>query len=115
MNGAARLRAIKLAHTLIWAFFAGCILAIPVAAVAGQFTLAFILCGVVLVEVVILALNRMRCPLTDVAARYTPEREANFDIYLPRWLAAHNKMIFGTLYAAGIALTVVLWLFNRDA
>ena len=25
--------------------------------------------------------------LTDVAARYTPERQDNFDIYLPLWLA----------------------------
>ncbi|MBB1092471.1 hypothetical protein HUU61_14375 [Rhodopseudomonas palustris] len=42
----------------------------------------------------------MRCPLTAVAARYTDERADNFDIYLPIWLARHNRLIFGTLFAA---------------
>ncbi len=34
------------------------------------------LCGV-------LAANGGRCPLSDLAARYTDERASNFDIYLP--------------------------------
>jgi hypothetical protein len=36
--------------------------------------------GLVLVECVVLAANRMRCPLTDLAARFTEERLDNFDI-----------------------------------
>ena len=60
----------------------------------------------VAVEVVILALNRMRCPLTNVAERYTDDRRDNFDIYLPLWLARYNKQIFGTLFVAGIVYTV---------
>lgn len=58
----------------------------------------------------ILTFNRMRCPLTDVAARYTDERRANFDIYLPEWLAQNNKVIFGALYIGGVLLTVSTWL-----
>ena len=42
------------------------------------------------------------CPLTSIAARYTDDRRANFDIYLPEWLARHNKAVFGALYVAGI-------------
>ena len=68
------LRTIKLIHTLAWAFFAGCILAIPVYARLGEFTTATILIAIVLVEVFIIAANRWRCPLTNVAARYTDER-----------------------------------------
>ena len=60
----------------------------------------------VLIEVVVLAVNGMRCPLTGVAARYTAERQDNFDIYLPLWLARHNKQVFGGLYVAGIVYTV---------
>ena len=44
--------------------------------------------------------QRMRCPLTDLAARYTDDRRANFDIYLPLWLAANNKRIFGSVFVA---------------
>lgn len=51
--------------------------------------------------------NRFRCPLTDVAARYTGDRHDNFDIYLPLWLARYNKEIFGPLFAIGGA--VALW------
>jgi hypothetical protein len=43
----------------------------------------------------------MRCPLTDVAARYTDRRTDNFDIYLPVWLARNNKRVFGGLWVAG--------------
>lgn len=72
--------------------------------------LAALFIGTVLVEVVILAFNSWRCPLTAVAARYTDDRRPNFDIYLPEWLARWNKEIFGTLYVAGILLTVGRWL-----
>jgi hypothetical protein len=105
----ARLRAIKLVHTVVWAFFASCVVAVPVAAWSGRLGLALVLAAIVLVEVGILALNGMSCPLTSVAARYTSDREPNFDIYLPRWLARHNKAIFGTLYVVGVAYTILTW------
>lgn len=103
----APLRAVKLVHTVVWAFFAGCILAIPVAAFARRFTTAFLLIGIVLIEVVVLLANRWRCPLTDVARRYSAETRDNFDIYLPEWLARHNKTIFGTLLVAGMIFTAL--------
>jgi hypothetical protein len=48
----------------------------------------------------------MTCPLTAVAARYTAERQDNFDIYLPLWLARYNKVLFGVLYAVGVVYTL---------
>jgi hypothetical protein len=103
------LRAVKLVHTLAWAIFAGCIVALPVAAYLKDFQLAGILISAVAVEVVVLAANHFRCPLTDVAARFTSDRSANFDIYLPLWLARYNKEIFGSLFLAGILFTLVQW------
>jgi hypothetical protein len=35
-----------------------------------------------------------------MAARHTEQRSKNFDIYLPLWLARHNKTIFGALFVA---------------
>jgi len=109
MTANDRLQAIKLLHTAVWAMFAGCILAIPILALRGAFGTAAILIGVVSVEVAVLVANRMRCPLTAVAARYTPDRSDDFDIYLPLWLARHNKLLFGLLFAAGILLTLLRW------
>ena len=60
-------------------------------------------------EVAILLVNRMRCPLTGVAARYTDDRADNFDIFLPEWLARHNKLIFGTLFALGEVYLLWRW------
>lgn len=71
--------------------------------------LAWTFVAIVAVEVLVLLLNGFKCPLTGVAARYTPDRQDNFDIYLPLWLAKHNKLIFGVLYLAGIAYTLVIW------
>jgi hypothetical protein len=105
------LRLVKIVHTLAWAVFAGCILALPVVAWLRDFSLAAVLIAVVLVEVIVLFANRLRCPLTAVAARYTNDRRANFDIYLPMWIARYNKEIFGSLFVAGILFTFVQWRF----
>ncbi len=102
---------IKATHTVAWAFFVVAIVAISIAATIGRFDLASICAGVVLVEVVILALNHWHCPLTPIAARYTDDRRANFDIYLPEWLARLNKQIFGPLYVASLLYALARWLW----
>ena len=98
---------IKLVHTAIWALLAGCILVLPLTALLHRFDWAVILTAIILVECGVLALNRGRCPLTDVAAQFTDQRARNFDIYLPNWLASHNKTIFGTLFV--VNELIVLW------
>lgn len=109
-TGSRHLLAIKLLHTVVWAFFAGCIVAIPIAAWRRQLLVAGVLCGVVFLEVLVLLFNEWRCPLTPVAARYTEDRRDNFDIFLPEWLARYNKEIFGSLYLGGLVLLVYRWL-----
>jgi hypothetical protein len=101
-----RLRAVKLVHTAVWAFFVFCIIAIPVSGWTGAYKRADIFTGIVLLESLVLVFNRWRCPLTDVAARYTDDRRDNFDIYLPVWLARHNKTLFGSLFVLGVLFTL---------
>jgi len=100
------LRVIKLAHTVVWALLVAVILAIPVMAWQERFTATAVLTGIMLGEVLVLVVNRWRCPLTDLAARYTEDRRANFDIYLPVWLAANNKRIFGSIFAAAVVFSI---------
>lgn len=104
----ATLRAVKTLHTAVWAWFAGCIVAIPIAAWRGQPRAAARLAVIVLGEVGVLAVNRGHCPLTAMAARYTDDRSDTFDIYLPRPVARYNKLLFGTLYVAGVAYAVTM-------
>ena len=103
------LRAIKALHTVVWAIFAGCVLAIPVFGWAEMYRHVFWLTGIVFVEIAVLAQNNWQCPLTGLAARYTDDRSDNFDIYLPLWLARHNKVIFGSLFVAGQAVVFLRW------
>jgi len=109
MKSLAALRTVKLIHTIIWAIFASCIFAIPVFAMLGKYFIATLLGVIVLVEVLVLVFNRWSCPLTPIAARYTSDRRANFDIYLPEWVARHNKTIFGVAYVAGLLFTLARW------
>lgn len=106
---AVSLRLVKLIHTVVWAFFATCVFAIPVMAWRGEFGWALLFIGFVCVEVVVLAVNAWRCPLTPIAARYTDDRRPNFDIFLPMWLARWNKEIFGTVFVIGVLLTLARW------
>lgn len=103
------LHAIKILHTVVWAFFVLCIAAIPVSAAMGRIQIAGVFIAIVFLEVLVLMVNGWSCPLTSVAARYTEERRDNFDIYLPEWLARHNKVIFGLLYLLGILVTLARW------
>ena len=95
---------------MVWFFFAACIVVIPFAGALHHFAVAFVLSGLVVVECVVLAMNRGRCPLTDMAGRYTKERADNFDIYLPVWLARWNKAIFGTIFVVGELVVLSRWL-----
>lgn len=113
MTGEQALTAIKVVHTVVWAFFAGCIVAIPVCTWRARLRVAWWLSAVVMLECAVLALNHMRCPLTDLALRYAPETRANFDIYLPEWLARWNKTIFGGVFAAAEAWLAVRWARRR--
>jgi hypothetical protein len=92
-SSATALVAVKVAHTIAWAFFVGCILAIPVASWYAKHTWVAWLVAIVLFEGAVLLANGWRCPLTSFAARFTEERHDNFDIYLPEWLAKHNKRL----------------------
>lgn len=109
LSPAAALTTVKLIHTVVWAFFASCILVIPVLDWYSEFTWSALFIGVVAVEALVLILNGWRCPLTSIASRYTDDRRDNFDIYLPEWLARYNKAIFATLYVGGILITAMQW------
>lgn len=103
---------IKLFHTAVWVFFVACILLIPITAAREQFVWSAAFSCLVWLECAVLALNRGRCPLTDVAARHGPEDAHNFDIYLPERLAQYNKHIFGTLFLLGEIFLAWRW-FTR--
>jgi len=91
----------------------GCIVAIPGAAWAHKFQMVGAMSALVWMECGALAMNRWRCPLTNVAEHFAAGDRPNFDIYLPEWLAQHNKTIFGTLFILSEAIALILWIGRR--
>lgn len=71
----------------------------------------YIAISVILIEGLTLLIFKWRCPLTIVAQNYTKDREENFDIFLPRLLAKHNKNIFTSLFVIGIILIILRKVF----
>ena len=104
-NNSTKLFLIKFLHTVIWAFFISVIGFIVYAGIwnkLGPWVWSAVV--LIIVEGIILLLNKWKCPLTSIAAQYTENREDNFDIFLPRWLARNNKIIFTLIYFFGVAL-----------
>lgn len=100
MNGPAKLRLIKIIHTLIWLFFNGVIGYMLYAVISNRMnTLLWVGYGLVMIEGVVLLLFKWQCPLTILARRYSASSRENFDIYLPEWLAANTKTIYTGLFA----------------
>ena len=106
------LLALKLVHTAVWAFLVCCILALPLTAWQHPFGWTAWLVLIVLAECLLLALNRGRCPLTEIAYRLTDDRSPAFDIFLPRWLARYNKETFGTLFVLNGLAALWMWLWR---
>ena len=108
MDNSEKLFAIKLVHTLIWLFFVIVIFYILYSGITDRVsTLTWIAIGLVIVEGIVLLLCNMFCPLTIVARRYSNSKKDNFDIFLPNWLARHNKLIFTTIYLIGVLIVLI--------
>lgn len=98
---------VRLAHTLIWAFFVFVIGYILYAGVLDKIgALVWIAIGLIILEGIVLQLNRGSCPLTPIAAKYTKNRDDNFDIFLPNWLAKNNKIIFSSIWLLGVIIVI---------
>ncbi len=106
-NSSPRLFTIKVLHTVIWAFYVLIILYILYATIVDRISIIlWISVALVALEGTILIINGWRCPLTNLAERYTEQTSVGFDIFLPKWLAKNNKTIFTPLYFAGVILVI---------
>lgn len=111
MNSPGKLRLIRVLHTLVWAFFVAAIGYVVYSGVTDKLTTGtWVAGGLVLAEGGVLLLFRHRCPLTILARRYSQSHRANFDIFLPEWLARHNQVVFTFIYVAGLLLLGYRWI-----
>jgi hypothetical protein len=62
--------------------------------------------GIMIFEGIVLLLNKGSCPLTIVAKNIKKDYQDGDDIFLPKWIAIHNKAIFGSILILGILLVI---------
>ena len=108
LSNKTKLTLIKIIHTIVWVIFAVAIFYIIFAGIFDSITLMVWVCiGLIILESIVLIICKWKCPLTLLAQKYTDNKDIGFDIFLPIWLAKHNKTIFSILFFIGLAL--ILW------
>ena len=99
---------VKIVHTVIWAVLASAVIYVFYSGLFNSITTyTWIAISMVIVEGLILLLFKWTCPLTVIARKYSDSPRDNFDIYLPNWLARHNKVIFTTIFLLGLVLVLL--------
>lgn len=103
-----KLKKLKLIHTIIWYFYLLVFCYILIDLVFNLFSVFLWICiGLVFLEGIILLFNGWRCPITIKAKKLNNIEETGFDIYLPKWLAKNNKLIFSIIFF--IELIILLY------
>ena len=106
-NTDTKLLLIKFLHTVIWAFLVLVIFYILYSGIIDRVNcFTWIAISLIIVEGIVLLIHKWHCPLTQIAKKYTDDRVVGFDIFLPGWLAKHNKSIFTFLYAIGVSIVI---------
>ncbi|MDR3600920.1 MAG: hypothetical protein P4L49_10660 [Desulfosporosinus sp.] len=62
--------------------------------------------ALVVFEGIILIINGWRCPLTRLGEKYNEQTNVGFDIFLPKWLAKHNKTIFTAIFSLAVIIVI---------
>lgn len=106
----SKLTVIKIIHTLIWVFFNIVLIYLYYAVIFTNKIDVYVWIGLGLfvLEGLILLIYDKQCPLTILARRYSDSQQHNFDIYLPNWLAKHNKLIYTSL----LVIVILVLLFR---
>lgn len=113
MNPSSKLITIKILHTIIWLFFNGVLFYLFYAVITNRIDhWVWLGLGSFLVEGIVLLIFKNSCPLTVWARKFSASPRDNFDIYIPNWLARHNKTIYTSLL--GIVILLLLYqIMNR--
>ena len=107
-HNSSRLVFIKTVHTAVWLFFNFVLFYMLYEVLTNQID-EWVWIGIacVLAEGLVLLVFKNMCPLTLVARKYSGSEKANFDIYLPEWLANYNKTIYTIFFLFIIALLLL--------
>lgn len=109
-----KLTSVKIIHTIIWVFFNVILCYLLYAVISNKIdNLVWLCIGLIILEGMVLLFFKGICPLTIIARKYSTSTKANFDIYLPVWLAKYNKVIYTTIFIT-IVCALIYRLVNKQ-
>ena len=107
MQNEAKLIIVKIIHTIIWLFFNVVIFYMLYAVLVNKIDRwLWSGYGLFALEGITLLAFKFYCPLTVIARKYSDSQKANFDIYIPNWLAKYNKAIYTSILGVIILITI---------
>ncbi|MFZ1323463.1 MAG: hypothetical protein WAT71_18075 [Ignavibacteria bacterium] len=108
MTDYSKLVLTRLIHTVIWLIFNVVIFYLLYAVIVNKIDKwVWYGLGFFLMEGLILIIFKNFCPLTLIARKYSDSTKANFDIYIPEWLAKNNKLIYSGIL--GIVILILIY------
>jgi hypothetical protein len=107
MHSETKLVIVKIIHTLVWIFFNIVIFNMLYLVILNKLdTWLWLGYGLFILEGFTLFIFKCSCPITNIARKYSISSKDNFDIYLPNWLAKNTVLIYTTILAIVILLTI---------
>ena len=96
---------IKLTHSLIFWVQVACLAYILFAGITRTFNVILLIAiGSILLNGLLLLLNKGRCPFTTLAERQGTEKGSVTDIFLPDWIARNVFRVSTALFSAELLL-----------
>ena len=96
---------IKLVHTFIFFFMVACLIYILYSGITKIFNWVLLLAIIaILIEGIVILLNKGRCPLTSLAEKYGAEKGTITDIFLPKVIARNLFRVSLFLFIAELGL-----------
>ncbi len=106
MNNKQKVFIIKFIHSIIYFFMVACMAYIFYCAIARRYDWTLLLAlAAIVIEVLVLVLNRGTCPFTPLAEKYGTEHGAVTDLFLPNWCARNTFRI-----SAIVVVIELIWL-----
>ncbi len=105
---------IKVVHTASLFLFSSAIAYTLYSGIAGTNSwVLFLAIGTVLVEGLVLLLNRCQCPLTNMAKKLGDETGRVTHMFFPAWFVPHVFQTCTALFIAGVALLFINYMVGR--
>jgi hypothetical protein len=113
-NNPQKLFLIKLVHAALFVFFSSCLAYVFYSGITRTYDwILFLAVGTILIESLVLLLNKWQCPLTDLAKKYGDEHGRVTDMFFPAWFVPHVLRSCAVLIIMGVATLVAGYVIGR--